>query len=124
MGEQQEFKVRYDHNIATALAKARELYQTRGDQYNITAHLSDYFPRGSKDYLWILRAKALRLQSLIEATDNPEGTKEERSGAKEKAKDEALDLINYASYLWAELVSERPKEEEEDEPIKGNDEKA
>lgn len=121
MGEQEVFKNKYDDGVERALTAARMLYSTRGDQYNVTVHLSDYFPGGPKDYLWILQTKVLRLRSLLEVSEDPERNDVGRMNAKAKARDEALDLINYASYLWAELVSERPKEEKEDEPIKGND---
>lgn len=60
---------------------------------------SDYYPRGIASILDIMHAKMLRIQSVLEATENDPNYSENF----ESIEDSAIDLINYSSFFVAYL---------------------
>lgn len=73
-----------------ALGEAGLLAFRKADDYNDGRSRDEYFPLGLASYAQMLHVKVTRLLSL---------SRRPREAANEPARDTALDIVNYASFL-------------------------
>jgi len=77
------------------------MFVKKGEDYNSTVKLDDYFPFGDFSYIQMIHLKALRLVSLAQLADNP-GSAPNYEGIK----DTVLDLLNYTVFYLDYLDKE------------------
>lgn len=87
-------------SISPVHVRLAELRAKKGNDYNTSVQLVDYFPFGHQSYVQMVYLKALRLVSLTEVTSQG------REPNFESVEDTVLDLLNYATFYaeWLERV--------------------
>ena len=95
----------YSRPSANILLEAADIQEKKGNDYNNAAsrvQQADYYEHGVWTLLDIIKAKYLRMVSVLEA--------QEAGGQPnyESVEDSALDMINYASFVVAYLRHEVP----------------
>lgn len=82
------------------VAPIRELIAKKGEDYNTSVKLGDYFPFGDVSYVQMIHLKATRLRSVIEKEGTPNF---------DSVKDTLQDLIAYTTFYlhWLELAGKK-----------------
>ena len=95
----------YSRPSANILLEAAEIQEKKGNDYNNAnsrVQQADYYEHGVWTILDIIKAKYLRMVSVLEAQE---------AGGKpnfESVEDSALDMINYASFVVAYMRHQVP----------------
>ena len=96
---------RYSRPSANILLEAAEIQEKKGNDYNNAnsrVQQADYYEHGVWTILDIIKAKYLRMVSVLEAQE---------AGGKpnfESVEDSAIDMINYASFVVAYMRHQVP----------------
>jgi len=89
----------FDAHYDEALKRAQDIKGQRGEQYNRTDPIRNYWVYGLQSIYHCIWAKALRLRSLLGIHVNWISPIEKDGATFE---DSCLDIINYAAFLYAE----------------------
>lgn len=95
----------FSRESANILLEAAEIQELKGNDYNnqnSSVVQADYYPRGVWTILDIVKAKYLRMVSVLETMENGQSVNFE------SVEDSAIDLINYTSFLAAYMRGEVP----------------
>jgi hypothetical protein len=95
----------YSRPSALILLEAADIQEKKGNDYNnavSSVKQADYYEHGVWTLLDIIKAKYLRMVSVLEAMEQG-GTPNYES-----VEDSALDMINYASFVVAYMRNEVP----------------
>jgi hypothetical protein len=96
---------KYSRSSANILLEAAEIQEKKGNDYNNAisrVKQADYYEHGVWTLLDIIKAKYLRMVSVLEI--------QEAGGAAnyESVEDSAIDMINYASFVVAYMRGQVP----------------
>jgi hypothetical protein len=101
---------KYTRASANILLEAADIQEKKGNDYNNAVsrvQQADYYEHGVWTILDIIKAKYLRMVSVLET--------QEAGGAVnyESVEDSAIDMINYASFVVAYIRGEVPGQRED-----------
>ena len=88
--------------LSPVLLEITRLRAKKGEDYNTSVRIPDYFPLGHQSYFQMIFIKTKRIQSLLEVM------KEGRDPNFEGLRDTVLDLLNYGTFYveWIDAQKE------------------
>jgi hypothetical protein len=108
--KESDMQNKYSRASANILLEAADIQEKKGNDYNNAVsrvQQADYYEHGVWTILDIIKAKYLRMVSVLET--------QEAGGAVnyESVEDSAIDMINYASFVVAYIRGEVPGQRED-----------